>query len=310
MNIEWLRYFCAVVESGSFKQAARKVYKTQPAVSMGVQSLEKMLGQTLIDRKTGQATPAGTLLYERARALLRHMDDLRREMADLGQSESMALRIGASDTTAIHLLPPLLRQFRDIFPDTAITMVSRSSEAVAGLVAEGILDLGLVTLPESRGDLEVQPLFSQRLVFAIPNAPGFHFGGFDTTADLSRLPMILLEEHTRAGSIIRNWLAEKGITVRPFLTCGSFEVIRQYIAEKLGTGFLPEEMADADAHPRLKIHALEDPPAITIGVVRRRDGYLPPRVRAFLEILQTATPPSPSLRPAPRSEAVRRRRSR
>ncbi|HPO30815.1 MAG TPA: LysR family transcriptional regulator, partial [Candidatus Hydrogenedentes bacterium] len=93
MNLEWLRYFCAVVETGGFKQAARRVYRTQPAVSMGIRALEKSLGQALLDRRAGQPTTAGRLLYDRAKALLRQLDDLRRELADLGRAESMALRL-------------------------------------------------------------------------------------------------------------------------------------------------------------------------------------------------------------------------
>lgn len=288
MNLEWLRYFCAVVESGGFKQAARKVYRTQPAVSMGIRSLETSLGQTLLDRRTGRPTPSGTLLYDRTKQLLRQLDDLYRELADLGREQSRALRVGASDTTAIHLLPAYLRRFRDAFPDTAITLISRSSDAVAALVAEGMLDLGLVTLPESRRDLESRPIFTLRLVFVFrpTERPDDHRPAAETPPEDATL--ILLDEQTRAGRIIRDWLARHQIPGQPFLTCGSFEVIRQYIAEGLGAGFLPEEMTADAALPALQHAVMNEPPILTIGTVCRRDGYLTRRARAFLEILETA----------------------
>jgi len=291
VNLEWLRYFCAVVESGGFKQAARKVYRTQPAVSMGIRSLEKSVGQMLLDRRTGRPTPSGTLLYDRAKVLLRQLDDLNRELADFGSEESKALRVGASDTTAIHLLPALLRQFRNAFPDTAITLVSRSSDAVAALVAEGTLDLGLVTLPESRRDLEARPVFTQRLVWVSPPAerPGDNRPMAKIPAEDT--PLILLDEQTRAGRIIRNWLARRQFPHRPFLTCGSFEVIRQYIAEGLGAGFLPEDMTADGTLPALPCNAMEDPPVLTIGIVYREGGYLTRRARVFLEILETSDAP-------------------
>ncbi|HOV60198.1 MAG TPA: LysR family transcriptional regulator [Candidatus Hydrogenedentes bacterium] len=309
MNLEWLRYFCAVVETGGFKQAARRVYRTQPAVSMGIRALEKSLGQALLDRRAGQPTTAGRLLYDRAKALLRQLDDLRRELADLGRAESMALRLGASDTTAIHLLPTLLRQFRDAFPDTTITMVSRSSDVIAALVAEGALDLGLVTLPESRDDLESRPLFAQRLAL-VASPPGWT--DTPTPADGTRLtetPLILLDEQTRAGRVIREWLARHQVTQKPLLTCGSFEVIRQYIAEGLGSGFLPEDMVANQAQPIFQQRSLEEPPILTIGVVRRRDSYLTRRAHAFLEILEASsnpTLPMPRVTPTSTRRAARR----
>ena len=71
MTLDALRCFCAVVDAGSFRLAAERVHRSQPAVSQQIKALEKESGQVLLDRKTGSLTPAGRVVYEKGRGLIR-----------------------------------------------------------------------------------------------------------------------------------------------------------------------------------------------------------------------------------------------
>jgi len=163
MTLDGLRCLCAVVEEQSFRRAAERVHRSQPAVSQQVKGLETEMRQVLIERKTGLPTPAGQCLYERARQILLDADSLGREIRDFDESASHELRLGTSDTTALYILPPVIQAFARAMPQTRLAITSRPSDAIAGQVLQGELALGIVTLPVAQKELESRRLMAQRL---------------------------------------------------------------------------------------------------------------------------------------------------
>src|SRR5690242_9690611 len=118
MNLHLLRLFATVAEQGSFSRAASLLYISQPAISKGVQELERQLGTTLLDR-----SGRGVALTEAGETLLPHAQHLfaveRAAETALEQLEGLErgqLAIGASSTIGIYLLPPLLGRFRQRYP--------------------------------------------------------------------------------------------------------------------------------------------------------------------------------------------------
>ena len=168
MTLESLRCLCAIVETRSFRAAAERLHRSQPAVSQALKVLEREAGHALIDRKSGGPTAMGALMYERGRRILEAVDSLAHEVADFDTAASRELRVGTSDTIALYVLPPLVREFSALMPQTRLSLVNRSSAAIAAQVLEGTLDLGIVTLPAGEADLEETPLFRQRIVLVAP----------------------------------------------------------------------------------------------------------------------------------------------
>ena len=125
MTLDAMRCLCAVLETGSFRRAAERVHRSQPAVSQQVQALERELGRTLVERKTCTPTPAGRRFYERARRLVNDADGLAQELADLDETSAQTLRVGAGDTTALYFLPPVVRAFSRAMPKTRLDIVNR-----------------------------------------------------------------------------------------------------------------------------------------------------------------------------------------
>src|ERR671924_1759494 len=107
MDTRQLAAFCAVVERRSFSQAAEKLGVTQPAVSLQIRSLEKRLGQQLLDRSGRRVEPteAGLRLYRGAQRLLALEEQLLHELAGDGSGEvAGALAIGASTGPGANVL--------------------------------------------------------------------------------------------------------------------------------------------------------------------------------------------------------------
>lgn len=285
MTLDSLRAFCAVVEAGSFREAAERVYRTQPAVSQQIKALERELGHMLLDRKTGKPTPAGAVLYRRARGLLLDAENLAKELGEFDEGVGQDLRVGTSDTNALYFLPPYVRAFAKAMPGTRLVVLSRPSDLVADEVERGDVDLGIVTLPLERTGLETRALYTQRLVLVVPRK---HPLAKLKRAGLQKLKdenFALLDRGTRTGRLLYGFFAEKDFEPRVVLDSGSFEVIKRYVGEGVGVSFLPEMVVTADDRRRLATVRVPGVPKASIGAVWRRGAYQTKAVRTFLELL-------------------------
>lgn len=284
MTLESLRCFCALVSAGSFRQAAEQVHRSQPAVSQQMKALEQELGHTLFDRKAFQSTPLGDLVYRRAREILLAVETLSREVNDFDESVGHVLRVGTSDTTAMYVLPPSVRRFAAAMPHTRLVLVNRHSDDIAEQVLRGDLDLGIITLPCQRPELEEQELFQQKLVLVTPE--GHPLAGMRRTvlSALAQEPMLLIDGQTRTGALLRDHFRAAGFRPQVVLDSGSFEVIKRYVAEGVGVSFLPDAVISTE-DDHVSVVQIPDLPRIPIGVVRRRGVYRSKAERAFVDLL-------------------------
>lgn len=140
-----LQTFVTIVESGSFTGAARRVHRTQSAVSMQIRRLEDTLGYSLFERN-GQSirlTAAGEVFYDHARRILA---DYRSAMGAVGQSELEGdITIGAPDDYVMTFLPKILRTFNQIYPNVRVHIVSEPSRQLVHNLAVGGVDVALLT---------------------------------------------------------------------------------------------------------------------------------------------------------------------
>jgi LysR family cyn operon transcriptional activator len=284
ITLDGLRCFCGVVDTGSFRRAGEKLHRSQPAISQQIKSLERAVRQPLLDRKTGAPTPVGQLLYARACRLLLDADAMAREVADFDTSAVQEVRVGASDTTALYLLPPIVRAFSAQSPDTRIIMQTRSSDQIAATVLAGDLDLGVVTLPVNHADLVETPLLEEELVYVC--AKGSPFAARPKRLDdLAETPLVLLDRTTRTGDLLHTHFRTEGFTPTTILDSGSFEVIKRYVAEGLGASFLPAYVV-TEHDPQFVTHRVPGLPEVTIGAVWRKEGYQSRAAKTFLTFLR------------------------
>ncbi|MGI6459825.1 MAG: LysR family transcriptional regulator [Candidatus Hydrogenedentales bacterium] len=284
MNLETLRCFCAVIEEGSFRAAAERLHRSQPAISQQVKSLERKLGQVLLERKTCRMTPLGTLLYDRARHILNEAEGLARELEDFDETQAGELRVGTSDTTALYVLPEVVRNFAQAMPQTHLVMVNRPSGAIAEQVARGELELGIVTLPVDNDALIELDLFEQHLALVVPATHALASRNRVSLPELREESFLLLNANTRTGSVLRDLFAREAFTPQVVLDSGSFEVIKRYVVEGIGVAFLPRIAVTPDDR-QLATVLVPGLPRVRIGVIQRRHAYHTKAERAFLRLL-------------------------
>lgn len=141
LDLDQLQTFCAIADCGSFTGAAKRVYKTQSAVSMQIKRLEERLGQSLFLRegRTVALTHEGDELYARARRMLR----INSEILDLFSSQDLAgtIRFGVPDDYAVRLLPIVLSSFQRTHPRIMVDVKCMASEDLLEGMKGGRFDL-------------------------------------------------------------------------------------------------------------------------------------------------------------------------
>jgi DNA-binding transcriptional LysR family regulator len=181
MDIDQARTFLAVVETGSFVEAAKRVFVTQSTVSMRIKALEERLGKSLFERSKAGATmtPAGAQFQKHALAMVRVWQQARLEVS-LPKGYRAALTVGGQYSLWHGFLLEWLARMRAKSPDVAIRTQMGFSDVLMQRLVDGTLDLGIMYTPQSRPGFEVELLFEEELALVSseprpPSEPGANY---------------------------------------------------------------------------------------------------------------------------------------
>src|SRR5438132_11867145 len=275
MDTRQLSAFCAVVERKSFSQAAEQLGVTQPAVSLQIRSLEKRLGQQLVDRSGRRVEPteAGRRLYRNAQRILALEEQLLGELAsDAEGALSGRLEIGASTGPGGTVLPMLLCEFQRRHADVRVALSVSDTQGVVDQVARRELELGVVGAARRHRAVVFEPFFRDEVVLACP--PGHAFAGRTVSLDeLRSEPLIVMQEGAGVRQVIEDALGKAGTRLRdlePKLELGLQESVRSAVRAGFGVTFIARSAVEAELAAgtiaTARVEGLE--PAREISLVR------------------------------------------
>jgi len=169
LDISLLETFTLVADLGSFSGAARRLELTQPAVSLQIKSLEKELAAPLIDRSHGKVvlTPAGRTAYAHAKKILADRELMISDIPRATGRVAGQLLLGASTIPGEYLLPPMLSEFRTMYPEVSISLEIRDSGGVLEKLRLEEIELGFTGLRPA-GDVVHHRFGEDRLVLIAP----------------------------------------------------------------------------------------------------------------------------------------------
>jgi DNA-binding transcriptional LysR family regulator len=249
MELDNLKAFLIVAETGSFSRAAEKLFLTQPAISKRISSLESELDTRLFDRIGHRInlTEAGKSLLPRAQRILIEVEDSRRAVANLTGSVSGPLAIGTSHHIGLHRLPPVLREFTQVYPQVHLNIEFMDSEAACNSVLHGELELGIVTLPlENDPSLRLLPIWHDPLAIVV--APGHPLSKKKKieARQLSEYPSVLPSSGTFTREVLERTLKPLGVELHTGMATNYLETIKMLVSVGLGWSVLPCSMLDKD----------------------------------------------------------------
>lgn len=173
MELRHLRYFIAVAEELHFSKAAEKLHIAQPPLSQQIQQLEAELGVELFQRKTKrqvQLTDAGRLFLQEAYQLLAQLELAIQMTRRVGRGEVGQLRVGFISSVTYDVLPAILRQFRERFPDVELVLLELTTIEQEQALRENRIEVGFVHPPLEDDTLSWECIQQQPLIVALPES--------------------------------------------------------------------------------------------------------------------------------------------
>lgn len=290
MELHQLKYFVAAADLSNFTKAAKRCRVAQPSLSQQIIKLETELGRPLFERlgRMVKLTEAGRILLERALPILAAVEEAKRVVVDPAGEEGGIVNVGAIATVAPYLLPSLAAEFRRAFPASAVLIAEDLTARLVEGCLRGDLSLAFLALPVDDPRLEVEILFEEELLLALPAKHALAQKRRPTIQDLDGQPFILLDEMHCLGRQIVSFCRVE--SCRPFVVCRSAQIqtIQEFISVGHGVSLLPALACEIDSHPGRVYRRLAGAvPSRTLVLIRRKQRYRQPAVDRFVALLRT-----------------------
>jgi DNA-binding transcriptional LysR family regulator len=293
-----LETFAHAAESSSFTAAARALGLTQAAVSQRIQTLERVVGVPLFERRAGRVllTEAGRRLHGYAQRILALHREARHEIAGRRAPVTGELSLAASSVPGEHLLPALLSAFRSKHPHVQVRATVADSQAVLDQVEHGRAHLGLVGKKGDSPHLEHRCFACDTLVVIVPAGHAWSRRRQVTLAQLGREPLVLRETGSGSRACLEHALARVGKSLRDLrvvLELGSNEAIKEAVGRGLGVAVLSSRTVEKEVRAgRLRALRVAGLPLLReMFVVWDRRRVLPIPARLFLDLLEPCRRP-------------------
>jgi len=259
MNLRALQYFVKLADLRHFSKAADACFVSQPTLSTQIKKLEEELGVQLVERapKMIMLTPVGEEIADRARLVLSDIEQIRTVARRSSNPEEGVLRLGLFPTLAPYFLPHVVPTVRERYPSLRLQLAEEKTEDILRMLRQGQLDAGILALPLSGDGMEIEVLFEEPFVLALPADHALAKRSRVSMSDLRGAELLLLEE----GHCLRDHALEVCALAdaheRVDFHATSMETLRQMVAADVGITLMP-------------LLAVKPPIASTRNVVVRR----------------------------------------
>lgn len=310
MNLRDLKYLVALADHRHFGRAAAACFVSQPTLSTQIKKLEDELGVPLVERAPRKVmlTPAGREAADRARSIVAEVDQMKEAARRARDPEAGTVRLGIFPTLGPYLLPHVVPRIRERFPQLELLLVEEKSDVLLSRLRDGKLDAVLLALPLADEQLQVQFLFEEPFVLAVPDDHELAaLPSLDMQA-LSNHRLLLLEDGHCLRDQALNVCQLAGAGEKSGFQATSLETLRQMVAANVGITLLPMLAVQPPvAQPgNVQLRGFTGPgaPSRRIGLVWRRSsamtGFLEQLAQLFSQLPPALfqLPAAPAL-PAP-----------
>ena len=287
MTLDDLKVLLAVASERSFSRAARKLHRTQPAVSQAIRRLEVAAGEALVDRSTrdGALTDAGELLLDYAARLVRLADEALGAMGDLQQIRKGRVLIGANEA-GVHAVLPVIAAFHQQYADVLVDVRRIPSRQMAQEVLLKSVDFGVLTFNPPERDLQSLLLGTDELVLLVPPDHALARRRQVTMEEMGRHPVIAHNDPSPARERVLRLYEQRHAALNICMSLPSLDGIKRAVEMGLGVALLPRRCAqgELDRGKLVEVRVPELRSPRPLRFIYRRSGDLSHAARAFLEV--------------------------
>lgn len=284
---EELIIFVAVVESGSFSRAAEQLNQANSAISRAVKRLEMKLDVSLLNRTTRQLslTEEGSRYFRNVQQILQAMAAAENELTESKRTPRGLLRIDAATPVLLHLLMPLVKPFRERYPDIILSLVS--SENFINLI-ERKVDVAIRAGHLIDSSLRARPLMtSYRKLVATPG----YLAEYGVPSMITELENHMCLGFTEPSSLNQWPIALPNgqlIEIKPGISSNSGETLKQLCLQGNGITCLSDFMIDKEINSGELVElfaGLRLPVELPLSAVYYSDRAVSTRIRAFVDFI-------------------------
>ena len=235
-----IRAFASLARTGSFTLAAKELHLTQSAISHSMKALEREVGCRVLDKlgKKVVLTEAGEALLVHVERILGEMALARAELDQLGKWGQSRLRLGASSTACQHILPTVLREFRESFPQCVISIEPGDTPEMIAALRDRRIDLAVNLEPKRDEPLSFRPLFTDELSFLLSPLHPWARAGKVERSQIAKQHYILYGKRSYTAGMIDEYFREEDIVLYSSIDLGSMEAIKELVKLGLGVSIL------------------------------------------------------------------------
>lgn len=287
MDFDQLETFIEVSRLSSFSRAAEKRFRTQPAISSQIRSLEEEVGAKLLDRSGGKVslTASGKLFLKFAEDTL---DARKAAVTAIAETERVPrgeIVVGANEGTCLHVLPEVFAHFKKQYPDVAISINRADYSKILESVIDNSVDFGVVSLPITDPRLTAVPIHKDELVLITPPKHPLAKLRTATATDIAQYPLVMPKVgHTRDA--LDDLFHRLKLKPRYAMELDSSELLKRFVAADVGIGFISKSnvQEDVKANVLASIPLADTQIRRDLALVFRKDKALSRAALAFIDI--------------------------
>jgi DNA-binding transcriptional LysR family regulator len=288
MDVRDLQIFLSVAKHLNYTRAAEEVNLSQPSVSVRMRELERDLGSKLFEQlgKKVALTEAGQVLVPYATRLIAVMGDARQAIEDLQGMERGLLRIGASTTPGMYLIPQTVAYFKRRHPKIDVHLTVKDTRQIEDGVIRNDFDFGFVGGHLAGDEVEVLPWMTDHLVLVVPSNHNLARKKSIKLADLRKERFILREAGSATRAAVALHLKKADLEVETVMEMENPESVKKAVQSGLGIAFISKFAVETELKARslvaINVNGLDINRELKI--VYRKDKHLGRAAQTFIDM--------------------------
>jgi DNA-binding transcriptional LysR family regulator len=291
LNLRQVNAFVAVLETGSFTKAAKKLHLSQPALTVQIRELEETLGETLLDRSSRGvfATRFGLDILPALRRTLADVESALLEAQELSSGRRGTVRIATLPSFAAAILPDLILASRGLNPEIRFIVHDAVAASVVEQVRNGLVDIGLTAGHVPDDEIDIVATGADKLCLVCPEDHAIARLRRIGVNHFSSLPLVLSPPGTSIRAVVDRAFDATGR--KPVVVCEPTYMMTALALVRAGLGLtiLPRLAREIRAEPSLIVKEISDKNFVRpIALIQRSGRTPPPAVREFMALCEVA----------------------
>ena len=301
MRIEQLQAFLAIVQTGSFQEAAKECGVTQSTISRQIQSLEAELGLPLFYRGAqSKLTLAGDQLLPRVRKILTEWQQASLEISDLQAGKQEAICVAAIHSVCAYYLPPVLQKFCQVYPEVQLRVTSLGSDRSLKVLKDGLVDLAIVmnnTFLTTTAEMVVDRLYHEPIQILM--AADHPLSQYEVVSwhQIAQFPQVVFKDGYGMQRLVQEQFKRQGLELKAVMELNMLDAFRGVIRQGEMISLLPRgALMESHRDPTLMVRDIanlngnehKNPIALTreVVMVTTQDRLLMPPIANFRQLVK------------------------